>query len=277
MSTAADFALAWPDLIRAALLLLAGAVLARLLQHLINRTPLANGASLPVRIIRSTAGWVVFSLFAIAALHQLGFKLSVLLGAAGIFSVALGFASQTSATNLVSGLFLLGERSFEVGDTIQVGTTVGEILSVDLLSVKLRTFDNRYVRLPNETLIKSELVNLSKFPIRRFDMLLGIAYRTDIALARAILLRVAEANPLCLEEPKPLIILQGFGASSIDLQFSVWAARGNYLEMKNTMQEQVKMAFDAEGIEIPFPQTTLSIAPDTVSLPIHMTERNRDE
>src|SRR5690606_3033117 len=129
----------------------------------------------------------------------LGFSLSVLLGAAGVLSVALGFASQTSASNLISGLFLIGEQPFQLGDTIKVGNTTGEVLSIDLLSVKLRTFDNLYVRIPNESLIKSEMTNLTRFPIRRFDLLIGVAYKENISQVRQIMQNVADNNPLCMD------------------------------------------------------------------------------
>lgn len=255
--------LTWDDLLRTALLLLAGLVLSRLYQRLINRAGLTQ---IP-RFGRQLGSWVILGIFVSMALHQLGFNLSVLLGAAGVLSVALGFAAQTSAANVISGLFVVGEGSFQVGDVIQAGNNTGEVLAVDMLSVKLRTYDNRYVRIPNETIIKSDVVNLSRFPIRRFDLQIGIAYEADIARARSVLLQVANDNPICLEEPKPLIILQGFGDSSVNLQVSVWAARENYLELRNSMQEEIKLAFDAAGIEIPFPQRTLSLKQPAAGAP----------
>lgn len=120
-----------------------------------------------VDLLRKAVFYGVVVLTAMSVLHQLGFSLTIILGAAGVLSVAIGFASQTSASNLISGLFLIGEKPFSVGDVICVGETVGEVLSIDLLSVKLRTFDNVFVRVPNETLIKSQIVNLTRFDIRR--------------------------------------------------------------------------------------------------------------
>ena len=195
----------------------------------------------------------------------------MLLGAAGVASVAIGFASQTSASNLISGLFLLFEEPFEVGDIIKVGETLGEVISVDLLSVKLRTFDNLFVRLPNETLIKSEVVTLTKFPIRRVDLQLGVAYKEDIAKVREVLASVADHNPLCLDEPEPLFIFLGFGDSSIDLQFSVWAKREHFLDVKNSIQEEIKVAFEAHDIEIPFPHRTLYTGSVTEPFPVHVS------
>lgn len=250
----------WPEALRAALLLTAGLIFSRLYFRLVRGGLLAH---LP-RFGQRFGGWLILAVFIGTAMHQLGFKINVLLGAAGVFSVALGFAAQTSAANIISGLFVISERSFVIGDIIQAGNHTGEVLSVDMLSVKLRTFDNRYVRIPNETIIKTDVVNLSKFPIRRFDLKMGIAYNTDIQHMRAVLLQVAENNPLCLEEPRPQINLQGFGESSIDLQFSVWAARANYVEMRDSIQEQIKRAFDKAGIEFPFPTRTLYVTQSTL-------------
>lgn len=203
--------------------------------------------------------WLILGLFIASALKQLGFELSVLLGAAGILTVALGFASQTSAANIISGLFIMGERSISVGDLISVADKTGEVLSIDWLSVKLRTFDNLYVRIPNEQIIKAEVTNLSRFPIRRIDMSIGIAYKEDIGVVRSLLMQVADRNPLCLEHPAPMTILKGFGESSIDIQLSVWGMRENYLELKNSIIEEIKQSFDLAGIEIPFPQRTLHL------------------
>lgn len=212
----------------------------------------------------------VLILFVLAALHQVGFDLSVILGAAGIFSVAIGFASQTSASNLVSGLFLLAERPFEIGDVITISGTTGEVLSIDLLSVKLRTHDNLFVRIPNESLIKSEVRTLTRFPIRRADCKVSVAYREDLERVRTILFEVADRDPLCLDEPKPLFILLGFADSGIDIQFSVWAERGNFLEMRTGIQLEIKRAFDEAGIEIPFPHRSLFAGSTTGPLPVQL-------
>ncbi len=242
------------NLARALILFIVGLVLARVVASVVQRVTIRRMEPQQAALLRRLVYYSLMSLFAVAALHQLGFDLSVLLGAAGILTVAIGFASQTSAANLVSGLFLIAERPFGVGDVIQVGGTTGEVLSIDLLSVKLRTFDNLYVRIPNETLIKTEVRTLTRFPIRRVDLLIGIAYKEDIDRVREVLYDVAFRNPVCLDEPKPVFIVQGFGDSAIQIQFSPWALRENFLELRNTIQEQIKEAFDREGIEIPFPQ-----------------------
>lgn len=253
--------------LRAAVKILLGLGLGRLAGLGLARL-LAEEDAQRAMIIRRACFYGIAGLFAASALMELGFDLSVLLGAAGILTVALGFASQTSASNVISGLFLLGERPFAVGDIIRVGSTTGEVLSVDLLSVKLRTFDNLFVRIPNETMIKSEVTNLRRFPIRRVDLQVGVAYKEDLRDVREVLMDVADRNPLCLEEPAPLIIFQGYGDSSINHQFSVWAKTENFLDLRNSIPIEIKEAFDERDIEIPFPHRTLYTGSETAPFPV---------
>lgn len=214
----------------------------------------------------------ILALFIASALQDLGFNLGILLGAAGILTVAIGFASQTSASNVISGLFLLGEKPFKVGDMILIDGTRGEVVSIDLLSVKLRTFDNLFVRIPNETVIKSEVTNIKRYPIRRYDMQVGVAYKEDMNKVRKVLLEVADRNPMCLEEPKPLIMFQGFEDSAQALQFSVWVRTENFLEFRGTIATEVKAAFDEAGIEIPFPHRSLYTGSITDPFPIQLVD-----
>ncbi len=260
------------NLVRATLLIFVGFVVARIVSALARKVLSTRLTAPQTRLIRRIVFYLILALFITSALRELGFSLATLLGAAGIFSVALGFASQTSASNFVSGLFLMVEKPFVVGDTIKIGNTTGEVLSIDMLSVKLRTFDNLFVRIPNESILKSESSTLTRFPIQRADLLVGVAYREDIDRVREVLMEVADQNPLCLEEPKPLFIFQGFGDSALNIQFSVWAKRENFLEMKNSIQIEIKQAFDAENIEIPFPHRSLYAGSLTEPFPVRVVD-----
>ncbi len=259
---------------RALVLVGVGLLLARLVAGVVRRVTEERMEPQQSVLLRRLTYYGILSLFVTMALHELGFNLGVLLGAAGVATVALGFASQTSAANLISGLFLIAEKPFAIGDVIQISGTTGEVLSIDLLSVKLRTFDNLYVRIPNETVIKTEVRTLTRFPIRRADLVIGIAYKEQVDRVREVLFDIADRNPLCLDEPKPVFIVQGFGDSAVQIQFSPWALRENYLELKNTIQREIKQAFDDHGIEIPFPQrvvrnvATLEGAPQTLDPPL---------
>ena len=258
---------------KAVILIAVGLLVARLVSRVVARASKDRLEPQQVLLLRRFLNYGVSALFLVAALHQLGFNLGVLLGAAGVLSVAIGFASQTSASNLISGLFLIGEKPFAIGDVIQIGGTTGEVLAIDLLSVKLRTFDNKFVRIPNESVIKSEVATLTKFPIRRVDLQIGVAYREDLERVRDVLFGLADRNLLCLDEPNPIFFFQGFGESSVNLQFSVWATRENFLELKNTIQIDIKKAFDEAGIEIPFPQRTLHAGGGNRPLPVEVVDR----
>lgn len=258
------------DISAGVVLILIGWLLARLLSSAFVRAMQHRMTPHQLLLGKRTIFYLLLILFTLSGLREMGFKLSVLLGAAGVLSVAIGFASQTSASNLISGLFLIGEGPFSIGDVIRVGQTEGEVLSIDLLSVKLRTGDNLFVRIPNEQLIKSEVINLTRFPIRRLNLPIGIAYKEDISKVREVLLRVARQNPLCLDEPAPTIIVQGFGASSVDLMFYVWTRREQFLDMRDSMQEAIKRAFDEADIEIPFPQVSVHAGSGTDPLPLRL-------
>ncbi len=263
------------EYLKAVLIVLVGIIIARLITGSIVKLLKKKLDSHEIQLIRRGLFYGIIALFLLSALNQIGLNLGVVLGAAGILSVAIGFASQTSASNLISGLFLLVERPFSVGDVIKVGSTAGEVLSIDLLSLKLRTFDNLYVRIPNESLIKSEVITLTKFPIRRFDMQVSVAYKEDLNIVRDVLFEVAHDNPLCLEEPKPLFIFQGFGASSLDIQLSLWTKKENFLELRNTISLGVKDAFDHAHIEIPFPHTTLYTGSATDPFPVSIVNQDK--
>ena len=259
-------------LVRAALVLVVGLVIAHSVSRSLVRVLRGRLDAHGTRLLRRFTYYSILLLVFATTLHQLGFNLAALLGAVGILSVAIGFAAQTSASNLISGLFLIAERPFIVGDLLDIDGRVGEVLSVDLLSVKLRTFDNLMLRVPNETLVKSSFLNLTRFPIRRLDVQLGVAYKEDTAKVRRILFDVADRNPICLDEPNPLFIYKGYGDSALEIQFSVWAKRQNFLLLRNSIQEEIKKAFDENGIEIPFPHRSLYTGSVTEPFPIRVVE-----
>jgi small-conductance mechanosensitive channel len=249
------------------LVLVVGLALGRLLGAALGRVWARRGNRQGALMLRRFTFYLVAGMAVVGALHEWGVELGVLLGAAGVLTVAIGFASQTSASNLISGLFLLGERHFVVGDVITADGTTGEVLSIDLLSVKLRTFDNLYVRIPNESLLKTQIVNLSHFPIRRVDIAFGVAYDTDLKRMRQVLVDMADLHPLVLDEPRPLIQYTGFDESAVNVQLSVWVARVNVIEVRSRMTEQILGAFREAGIEIPFPQRVVHAATPTVAVP----------
>jgi len=257
-------------ILHAAGVLLLGLGLVLLISRLVTRVLKPRFSPHHLLLAQKSILYLGIVLVVCTVLIQLQVNLTAVLGAAGIATVAIGFAAQTSLSNLISGLFLLGERPFEVGDVIVVSGTRGVVISIDLLSVKLRTLDNLYVRMPNETLIKAEVTNVTRFPIRRMDINIGVAYKEDVQKVIRVLKEIAEANPHSLIEPEPLVLFKDFGASSLDFLLGVWFEKSKFLELKNSIMQDIKERFDKEGIEIAFPHLTVYAGSETPPFPIEM-------
>lgn len=205
-----------------------------------------------------TVRWLLYGVILATVLLQFGVNLGAALGAAGIVGIAVGFAAQTSLSNVISGFFLLGEKPFVVGDLIEVDGVTGTVDKIGMISASVRTPDNRSVRIPNETLVKSKVSNITGNPIRRYDLEVGVAYDEDIEHVMEVLRKVAEDNEHCLDEPNPLVLFLGFGDSSINFLLGCWMVKSDYLLVRNSIAAQVQKAFIREGIEIPFPHRVLA-------------------
>ncbi len=225
-------------------------------------------------LIRKAVFYIGLFIILVSILRQMGFNLTALLGAAGVAGIAIGFASQTSISNIISGLFLISEKPFEVGNIIKVDDTSGIIMSIDLLSLKLRTFDNLYIRIPNEKLIKTQVTNITRFPIRRLNIDISIAYKEDIGKVKEILLDIARHNPYCLGNPEPLFVIKEFGNNGIELLLGVWFTKTDYLALKNSIMQEIKERFDKERIEIPFPHISVYAGSQTPPFPIELHEKS---
>ena len=258
--------------IKIALLIGIGWPLAYLLSVLASKLVRGRTSHHIEQILRKVVHFAGLILLGILVLTELGFQLTAVLGAAGILSLAVGFAAQTSLSNLISGLFIYVERPFEIGDVIKVNSTTGVVLSIDLLSVKLRQFDNLFVRIPNETMIKTQVTNLTRFPIRRLDIEIGVAYKEDVVKVTRVLKEVADTNPYCLREPETLIVFKSFGDSSLNFMLGLWAEKQHYLELKNSIMREIKERFETEEIEIPFPQRSLQPSSTAEPFPIKIVD-----
>jgi small-conductance mechanosensitive channel len=259
-------------LVRSVLTLLIGLFIARLVARGVAGLVRKQAGDQQTMLAKRLTFYTVAALVIVSALGQLGINLGVLLGAAGILTVAIGFASQTSASNLVSGLFLMAERPFVVGDWIKIDDVYGIVVSIDLLAVKIRLFDNSLVRIPNESIIKNRLTNITHYPIHRIDTKVGVAYKENMARVRELLFELADRNPLVLDNPPPQFLFDGYGDSALEFRFCVWVAKDNIVDVRNAIRLDIKELFDRQGIEIPFPHRTLYTGSVTEPFPIRLVE-----
>ena len=210
----------------------------------------AQRAAIIVKFIR----YIFYVVVVLYILGLFGINLKAIWGAAGIAGVAIGFAAQTSVSNLISGLFVLTEGSIHVGDTIIVGDVTGIVDEVKLLSIRVHTFDNQMVRIPNSTIINSNLMNNSYHNKRRLTLNVGVDYSTDMRTALETLKKAPALCPTVLSDPAPAVWFDGFADSSINLVVAVWFKPVDFLQTKNDLYIAIKQVLDEAGISIPFNQ-----------------------
>lgn len=231
----------------------------RFLQMAVARTASKKFPEAKVFLARKIVKYTGYSIAAAILLKAVGINITALLGAAGIAGIAIGFAAQTSVSNLISGIFLISEKPFEMGDVIQTGDITGTVLSIDLLSIKIQTFDNRFVRIPNETIIKTNVINLTKFPIRRMDIRFQVSYNADIEKVIDTCAKIAQRNRYALDNPEPLILVDSFDNSGINILFGIWFERSQLVSLKNSIIIDIQRRFAEEHIEIPYPKMDVYI------------------
>lgn len=215
---------------------------------------------LPERMPQQLAGFIRKGLYALVwafalvqGLRAVGVDLISILGAAGVVGVAIGFAAQTTLSNIISGLFIMGERSIRLGDYIRTVGVEGSVEAVNLLSISLRQTDNSLVRIPCESLIKNPVVNVTGDELRRCDFDLGVDYASDLNQVREVILRLVEEEPKLATDPAPVVLFTGFGESSLDLHIGAWCKTSDYHDVRFKFANNLLNEFRRVGINIPFP------------------------
>ncbi len=231
----------------------------RLIAKAVRRVPESKLPAQRAAIIVKFLRYICYVVLVLYVLGLFGINLKAIWGAAGIAGVAIGFAAQTSVSNLISGLFVLTEGSIHVGDTIIVGDVTGIVDEVKLLSVRVHTYDNQMVRIPNSTIIGSNLTNNSYHNKRRLTLNVGVDYSTDMKLALETLKKAPALCPTVLSDPAPAVWFDGFDASSINLVVAVWFKPADFLQTKNDLYVAMKQVLDEAGISIPFNQLDVKI------------------
>lgn len=240
----------WQTWGKAAIFILAGFIIAGFTSTILGRVLSKYTSPHYTLIIRRIFYYGILIISVIFALTALQLDMKVL-GIATVLTLAIGFASQTAVSNIITGLFLVFERPFLVGDHLEYDGLKGELLSIDLLSIKLRTFDNSLVRIPNEMLLKNQFTNLTKFPIRRLEIELRISIHEDMDRVRKVLFDLARKNPLALESPPAQMLFEEFTESAIVFKFAVWVKKEAYYAVKHSMPYDIQQALNEHQIKMP--------------------------
>jgi small-conductance mechanosensitive channel len=227
-------------------------ILYRIIKKMVSKSAQKRFQPHTVMIINKFVSYLFYIIIVMYILSLFGIKLSAVWGAAGIAGVAIGFAAQTSMSNLISGLFVIGEHTMKIGDFISVGGVSGTVDSIGFLSVIVHTLDNQVVRIPNSTIINSNLENFSSKPTRRLVFQVGLDYSTDMKKALVVMSRIAARCPTVLKDPAPSVYYTGFGNSSINMEVAVWFKSEDILKTKNDVYTAIMDICTEEKISIPF-------------------------
>jgi len=220
----------------------------------ITRKTLMKSSSDPViyTFVNNAVKVVLLIVLITMALGVLGVSMTTIVAVVGAAGAAIALALKDSLANIAGGIMIIITQPFKKDDLIDVGEVSGKVENIDLFLTTLKTFDNKTITIPNGIINTSILVNHSMEDNRRVDCTFGIGYDNDIAKAKSILKEVCDSNPMIFTEPKPLIGVANHGDSAVMLDVKVWCKTDDYWDVKYYLEENVKLAFDDNGIEIPY-------------------------
>lgn len=201
-------------------------------------------------LLRKAVMYIGTGVLLVIVLNAAGVSVGALLGAAGVLGIAIGIASQTSLSNIISGLFLVSERFFEIKDIVQVGDVVGVVHSIDLLSVKVRTFDNVLIRIPNQQLIEQNITNLTRFPVRRMDIRVTVPFEQELTSTLEALRRALRECLLVLGEPPPFLMVLDPTENGWKILVGAWFEHRDYVSVRNDMTAAIQRVFAEEGMRL---------------------------
>ena len=210
--------------------------------------------SLIAKFIVSVIVKTAWAFLLVIALGKLGVDVGPLIAGLGVTGFILGFAFQESLGSLAAGLMIALNQPFKVGDYVQVAGLEGTIMTLDMMAVVLATGDNRRITIPNKQAWGSPIINYSAQDKRRVDVIVGIAYGADIALARKTAIETITSIPGVLADPAPMAEVLRLDDSAVTLTVRVWAKTADYWNVFFAGNRLVKEAFDKAGVTIPFPQ-----------------------
>lgn len=244
-----------PTLLVAVLVFLLGLLLTKVVLKIVDRAmSRAKVEGAAGSFIKSLLRILLYTLLAIIALSILGVPMTSIIAVISAAGLAIGLALQDSLSNLAGGFIILFSKPFKAGDYIMAGGTEGHVDSVSILYTKLITRDNRSVYLPNGVLSSGQITNLSQRGTLRVSVPLTIAYDADFDMARQIILEALANEPMVLQDPAPIVTMSGHGDNAVMLNAGFWVNSEDYFAVSGKIYESTKQAFDAAGIEIPYPQ-----------------------
>ncbi|MBK7105369.1 MAG: mechanosensitive ion channel [Ignavibacteriae bacterium] len=247
-------------ILSAILILIIGIWLAKIISKIFNKFLAKSNVDITLlKFFTSLVRIILITFVVIAAVNKLGIETTSFVAVLGAAGLAVGLALQGSLSNLASGIMLIIFRPIKVGDYIQGGGGEGTVKEIGIFVTKLISIDNKLLFVPNSKLTSDNIVNFTFNETRRVDMIFGIGYKSDFKKAKNIIDEILQNNPKVLKEPKPDIFVRALAESSVNIAVRPWCKTDDYWDVLSEVTENIKLQFDANNIEIPFPQRDIHL------------------
>jgi len=243
------------NIISALIIIIVGMIIARFISSLVFKLlKRKNIDSTVSNFIAHMARYIIVALVLIAALSKVGVQTTSFIALIGAAGLAVGLALQGSLSNFASGILIVILRPFKVGEYIEVSGILGTVETVQIFATTIVTIDNKSVVIPNSAILSGNIINYSRKPTRRIDLLIGVSYGADLAQTKKVLETVLLANQRVLKSPEIQVAVAELGNSSVNLVVRPWVKTADYWSVRFELIEAIKNGLDEANIEIPFPQ-----------------------
>ena len=249
-----------PSIIGAIIVLFVGVWICRLIRKFVRRLMIARSVDITIQnFVNELLRWVLYIILFLTVIQKVGVPVSSFLGALAAAGVAIGLALQGSLSNFAGGIMLLILKPFRIGDTIEAKGHIGTVERIGMFYTTIIKFGNERVIIPNGPLFSDNIINYSQNQTRRDNIIVGIGYGSDLKKAKEILYSLTQSCPTALQDPAPVVYVNELADNSVNFTLRVWSKTEHYWDTHFYLIEQIKLTFDKEGIEIPFPQRDVHI------------------
>ena len=249
-----------PNIITALLILIIGFWLTKLIGKLMLRAMKKSKADPTVStFLHSIVGVTLKVIIVICALSTLGVDMTTIITTVGAATVTIGLALKDSLSNVASGTLIILNKKFKIGDYLETEGLKGKVVKIDMMYTTLCTYDNKEILIPNSRLTSNNITNYFVQEDRRIDLIVPISYSEDIGKAREVIMGLINDSDMTIKERYNRVAVDSFNESSVDLSVWVWCRSEDYWKCMEKMKEDIKNAFDQNGITIPFNQLDLHV------------------
>ena len=218
-----------------------------------------NGDKHVIKTSKRVSAYVIYSLTAVALLGVFGVPLSALGAMVGLIGLGLSFALKDMIANFISGLLIMINRPFKIGDQIEVSGEAGTVRDIKIRASEIKTYDGRKVIVPNSTLYSNTVINNTAYDERRYEVVVGVSYDDDVEQAKELAMETLEEAEMTEDDPEPQVLVDELGGSSVNLKLRGWTkpSKANMVKASSEVTQLVKDKYDDAGIDIPYPIRTV--------------------